>query len=685
MKRAHAFAAFLTTLLVVSFSAGARAAPIELTAAPILGAESPAPPGWFGYTVRVRGTGSGMVQGTVEITNGEGGAPRARFAVRPQDQVVLELYAHDVFSESLEAVARDDSGDVIAKVNVENSRTEAPLLFDAGGSGKLAVALRDLKIATRVPPQAWAPPEGLTISVTRANTDPRSGDPILPERAMGYGAATVVLMRTELLVGLPEHSAQALADWVLSGGTLALAVGRPEDLSHPRLQRWIGEGVRMTRSKAAADETTFEIVLEPSPSASEPIYGTKQALPTAGILPYLSVYSGGKVTKSRYGALARHGLGAVHLLSFDPNAEALIDDPWVRSTMVDLLRVAWDEHAVVGLVGSATGFAEHRLETARRHLDPNESGRWSVVVAAALLVIYAVVAGPLSFRRAAKSKNPLRALFELPLWSLGALFLVVGIGAVSKGGRARARRLEVLECGSGAERCAALRLRAFFASSADALDVQATQPDALLEVVGEDRGVTRSLVMEQGKARLQDLRGRPWETILVREDGFEDLGGSIALKPVGRDFRLTNGTKRALVAVIARAANGDLISFARIAPGASVLGSKGDVFASMPPKAPAVAVPGSSPSLIEEPQRLEAYRFTERANSLSSGAGAAWEALEYAAADNVDWWPERPVALAEIEGGSGAQQDSELRVDKDRRLVRVIGETAGEPWEGAAP
>jgi hypothetical protein len=182
--------------------------------------------------------------------------------------------------------------------------------------------------------------------------------------------------------------------------------------------------------------------------------------------------------------------------------------------------------------------------------------------------------------------------------------------------------------------------------------------------------------MEHGRARLDDLRGRPWETVLVREDGFEDLDGSITLERKGEDFRLTNHLKRPLLAVIAMTAKGDLVSFGRIAPGASVLGSAGSVVTSIPPPVAAVAAVATAPGLVS-PRALSAYQFSERANALSKGAGDAWEALESAGVDNTDWWPEAvPVALAEIEGGSGTRTDSELRVDRDRKLVRIVGEAS---------
>jgi hypothetical protein len=382
-------------------------------------------------------------------------------------------------------------------------------------------------------------------------------------------------------------------------------------------------------------------------------------------------FTGGVLAPTRYGSRARVGLGTVHLLAFDPNAATFIDDEWARRTVVDLVRQAWDARSRVALVANATGFDENRLEMTRRHMDPNESGRWSVVVAAAILFFYAIIAGPLTFRRATKSGKPLRALLELPLWSLGALFLVVGIGAISKGGRARARRLAVLECGSGAERCAALRLRAFFASSADTLHVEATEPTALLEVAGAARSMPRTLVLDRGNARLEDLRGRPWETVLVREDGFEGLNGKVTLQKRGTDYELHNGMSRALVGIIAQDRGGPIVSFKRVEPGKAVLLSRGEVVTT--PSPPPV-VGGASPS-VEQPHRLEAYRFSSHSNTDVPGLGSAWEALEYAAADSIDWWPkDTAVVLAEIEGASGLSTDSDLLIDKDRLLLRLVGD-----------
>src|SRR4029078_11787745 len=96
------------------------------------------------------------------------------------------------------------------------------------------------------------------------------------------------------------------------------------------------------------------------------------------------------------------------------------------------------------LAGGETELEEGRIEPLRRLVDPNEGGRWSVGVARLILVLYALAAGPLTFRRAARRNAPLRALVELPLWSLGTVVLIVALGAVAQGGRARAPRITLV-------------------------------------------------------------------------------------------------------------------------------------------------------------------------------------------------------------------------------------------------
>ena len=71
---------------------------------------------------------------------------------------------------------------------------------------------------------------------------------------------------------------------------------------------------------------------------------------------------------------------------------------------------------------------------------------------------------------------------------------------------------------------------------------------------------------------------------------------------------------------------------------------------------------------------LSASLFHDQVEEKAKGAGAAWEALEALTGSDADWWPDDvPVLIAELDGGEGRNQDSGLRLDLDRVLVRVVG------------
>src|SRR4029079_16360839 len=85
----------------------------------------------------------------------------------------------------------------------------------------------------------------------------------------------------------------------------------------------------------------------------------------------------------------------------------------------------------------------------RQQLDPNQSSRWAIGVAALLLCIYAVLAGPVNFSLASKIGKPLRALRHLPICAPITFALIVGIGVAAKGVTGRARHLTLIEAGAG--------------------------------------------------------------------------------------------------------------------------------------------------------------------------------------------------------------------------------------------
>jgi hypothetical protein len=381
----------------------------------------------------------------------------------------------------------------------------------------------------------------------------------------------------------------------------------------------------------------------------------------------LTAVKGGGLAPTRWGSSRAYGLGEVHALAFDPTASESVDDQWVRRSMVELVRVAWDRRTPIAVAGEAA-FDEGHTESARRTLDPNEGSRWTIWVSAIVLVVYALLAGPLSFRRAARRGTPLRAFVELPLWSFGAAILIVLAGAVAKGGRSRARRLSFMEVAAGERRAAILRFRALFASSAGSLGVKALDPSSLLDVAGRAPDVTRTLSLGRQTAELVDMHGRPWETVLVREDGYTDLDGTVRFVDAAGGVRIENGLARDLVGVVARAYGGDLRYFARIPHGTITPVSEGKAL-SIPP-----SMPAAPPSYVGAPHRLDVYRFAALVDADIAGSSDAWSAIEAAGRETTEYWPDdRATLIGEVERGDRETEDSGLRIDQDRLLLRVIG------------
>ncbi|HVW26100.1 MAG TPA: hypothetical protein VHC69_12075 [Polyangiaceae bacterium] len=657
-----------TLLATIASATSAFAANVDMTVSPLLGAEAPAEHGWQPFGVKVRGRGSGLSRGTLELTDGSGAEARAPFAVAGGEQVLVELYSHYGFGRALEVVLRDEDGVVLTRTGVPSLRSDSPLLVDLGRTARLEAALRGERVAVRRFARAWAPTAGLDLTVTHPVIDARSGEPELPDRGLGYASATVVLASSAALAALPEKQAAALFDWVYAGGSLAVTLDGDAVLGDPRLVTLFGGRTSLEPARELAERLDFEIADADGNSPASASYSTHAAAPAEAIAAKLVRAKGGQLTPTRYGSSRELGLGEVHALAFDPTSPAFVDDQWVRRSIVDLVREAWDRRASIALANDAA-FDDGRNAAARKLLDPNEGSRWSIWFSAIVLVVYALLAGPLSFRRAARRGAPLRAFVELPLWSFGAAALIVLVGAFAKGGRSRARRLSVVECGAGEARAAAVRFRALFASSADSLRVPATDPSSLIDVVATSSHVARTLVLGRETAELVDLHGRPWETMLVREDGMIDLKGTVQFVGEGEALAVQNDLPRDLVAVVARAPGGDLRYFSRIRRGERQRLDRGKALPIPPSVVPAPLAPA-----LPTPHRLDSYRFAALADADAGGTSAAWSAVEEAGRDGTDFWPDdRPTLIGELEGGDGEGRDSGLSIDYDRVLVRVLG------------
>src|SRR5262249_31642503 len=153
--------------------------------------------------------------------------------------VKVPAYVSEFVQIDVRAIT-EDGGELGAQ---QFSPTAQPgvLLFDVDESSHLRGALNETAIAPSYVPSsasagAWrSGSTTTTLTIGSPRVDPASGDPILPDRAASYAPAAAVLVTSERLIRLGDRELEALAGYVIAGGTLALVITRLDDLRHPRL------------------------------------------------------------------------------------------------------------------------------------------------------------------------------------------------------------------------------------------------------------------------------------------------------------------------------------------------------------------------------------------------------------------------------------------------------------------
>ena len=621
---------------------------VELVAFPTLGPEAPAGEGWFSCFVQLANPTDTAMSGIVELVsdNSRTSVSQAQFFLPPRGRAALELPAHGFggVSPSLVARALDDAGTLLDEQSLSVLGVHQPLLFDLNAPSRIAPALRGLEL-----PLAGAHPRALQGGPPLAVQSPRinvtTGDPMLPGSAAGYASVTVLLAQSATLTKISGSELEALTSWLLAGGALAVVVTRPEDLRAPLLSALVGGEIERTPPPAALTRPA------PSPEAARELTG----------------YAGGNLMHSRWGASASYGLGEVHLLAFDVGREAVASDEWVTRTLVDLVAHAWQRRIVI-----AFPHAQSRLEIAgtgaiRRQLDPREGIRWPLLVAALLLLIYALGAG---LSKLYDPKRRLRNPWLYPVWAILAFATSVVLVVVAQGLLGTARRLTLVEAGAGMSRATATRFRSFFTHSPDSLAVRGCDRSSVLDVAGDDASVQRRLSVGRDALLLEELQSKPWQPVVVREDGFIALEGGVSVvRAPGGDIAITNRLRRDLVGVIFKPPDRDVVLLRRLAGGQTALASQGEALTS--------AIGRATRSGRLAPHELSADSFAEELDRAADGLGASWRAFESLAPD-VDWWPnDVPVLIAQIEGGEDCTSETGLKIASDRVLLRVMG------WGGA--
>lgn len=685
MRRA-AVASALLSLSAPAFGAPKEpAAPAELSveAFPVIGAGSTGVTvgqGWTEIAVRIANKAGRAARGQIEVSLmrfGHGGSGRAfrasaPFSVGAGASVDVRVPALVASYGDVLVEVRGEDGASLHEQRIPTSTQAGITLLDVGEISAIRGTVHEAALAPLSAAAGSRAAPTLTVALTRV--DPATGDPILPDRAALYSGADAVHVRSDALSRLGGAELEALSSWVLAGGTLAVTIARPEDLRQPTLTSFAGGAV----SRQGVSAATLKELFLPAPggtvSPSAKII-TSPRSPGSEVLESLTGYAGGNLHGSLYGASAAYGLGEVHLLAFDPSRKAAVGDPWVHARLVDLARRAYDRRTSLVFRAGQDAPATSNYQRVRQQLDPNESSRWAIGAAALLLCAYAVAAGPVNFALAQKAGRPLRALRWLPALSAIVFMIIVGIGVVAKGVHGRSRHLTLIEAGAGMSKATARRFRGFYAARAQDLTVRTTDGGSVLSaaVLPDYADQRDHLVVDREGARLVAVAALPWQTVVVREDGFASLGDGVALAPDGEGVVVVNRSGRDLRAAILRAADGKPYYFPRIKDGerakadpARALGGTGAAWEGL------LASPVRSGSLPIH--RLNAHALGAFLDDDAPGLAEAWQAMEEAQPSTTDWFPDGvPTLIAQIDGGEGRTSDSGLRLESDRLLLRVLG------------
>ncbi|AKT37152.1 hypothetical protein [Chondromyces crocatus] len=665
-------------------SGAAKASSVVAEAHPAISLGAGVSGGWNQILVRVQNQGQQPARGQVAVSaHPYSGDPSfeasAPYSVGPGASVHVRVPVLAGTYGDVQVRVGDDKGEELLRQSFTSSTLSSVVLFDIEPVSRLRTVLNESPISLTSAGSSGggrAPTASTSLLVSQPHVDPATGDPMLPDRPALYAAVDVVLIRSDTLARLHGAELDALAGFVLAGGTIALTVTRPEDLRSATLISLVGGEVSpASRSPELAQE--IPPPLPPSSAASRSL--PPAPTPTPAVAEALRGWQGGNLRPSPYGNASTYGLGEVHLLAFDPGHAEALSDPWIHLRMIDLARRAHDRRtSVVFRQGAEQTHTD--MKRVRQQLDPNESTRWALGLSVLLLGIYAIVAGPMNFMRAAKKQQPLRALWHLPIYAAVTFGLILAIGVAAKGVVGRARHLTLVEAGAGMTQGTARRFRGFFTAESKGLTVRTTDASSVMGIAVNAELAERreKLVVDRDGARLVDVVALPWQTVVVREDGFSSLGEGISILPVpGGGATVTNRSGRDMRAVLLWLPDGMPTAwyFDKIEDGAQVASSAGtDLRSSKQGLAWLTIMRHGRRSGIMDLHDLNATQLAPILDVAAPRLSEAWRALENAAPGQVDWFPTGvPTLLAQLDGGEGRSSDTGLRLESDRLLVRVVG------------
>jgi hypothetical protein len=523
LRRVAATLAGACALLVLALAPGHGDAqappPVEVRVEGVFGNDALIGDGYATVVVTVRNLTRETFRGRVLVRATEWGSPPDRHALAldlpagEQRRVLMTLFVGDS-GTSIEARYEVDERSIGAATV---SATYAP-------AGRSVVLLSD-------PPRLRATLLDLQVNVTDASgggyyagstgteravqvpvglvsIDGATGDPIVPDDVLGWSTVAVVAAQVPMLARLPQRELDALRQWVHAGGHLVLFPRTPGDLASPVVREMLGE------VRAAEERRLFPGDFVPA------------------AMPALDC---GSATGERFGCAATVGAGTAYLVAYDASAPPYVDRPEVRELVRSIAQRALRDPAHTRLPlgrGSdemSTQWWDGRpsLSRLRAALDPNEGYRPALGLVGIVLFLYVLVVGPLNFRFVLGKNQPTLALVTTPALALGCALVMLFVGYLGKGVLMRYRRVEIVEAIEGDGIAPARAYTGYFLTAPSMVAIEARPGGRTMRLApgGGDDGLVYDHASDP--PRLADMRGGLWETIFVREDRVDDLGGGV--------------------------------------------------------------------------------------------------------------------------------------------------------------
>lgn len=533
----------LVALCARTTSAAAQLQPVTVGLHGIFGDQAFLPDGYGTVVVELENRTRRTLRGTAVVLVGQpyGGGSRLRHEVRvdlpprAQRRVLFTVFAGangTTANASFELDGRKLAEQSISTNYSAGSRSLV-LLADPP---RIRGGLLDLEIDL-IDRRGGSGARTVRVPLGVATTDSRTGDPLLPEEAVGYATVSVLVATAPLLARASAPQRSALEDWLRAGGRLLVLPHADGDLRDAQIRGLIGEV-----SRASATIRDAGSMLVPHSAARS------------------SLACGEGLRVEDFGCSRPFGFGRVFVSSYDANTQANAVAPETRELVRAILAGAVEpgvsepllrfgaqeeqqtEATYYGAYNNGVSFGLMRVA-----LDPNESYKPGLAIAAVLLLLYVVLVGPVNFRFIGKRGTPTLALLTTPALAALGLVAMLGVGYIGKGVLMRYRRVEVSEAIEGERFAPSRRYTSLFLTRPVVFDLDAPARGALTMVPGGMGDVPPTTEHPGGATRLHDVRGRLWETLFTREDRIADLDGSVTFERDGRRLAFVrNGTAQAL-------------------------------------------------------------------------------------------------------------------------------------------